>query len=187
MNEPTQHDKPDADPEDGTVARVGDDLVLRFERTLRHPIGKVWAALTDPAECARWLGDLGVELVQDGPFELSNDGQKIATGTVTELRAPGGEGAAVAEYTWHASFSDAGSAVIRWELTPVGSGTQLVLTQTAASADFLAEGAAGWHGFLDQLAQVLTGGDGVADRAAWRARRARYSASFGVPMNPAIP
>ena len=46
---------------------------------------------------------------------------------------------------------------------------------------------AGWHGFLDQLAQLLAGGDPAADQNAWRTRRARYSAAFGVPMNPAIP
>jgi uncharacterized protein YndB with AHSA1/START domain len=177
----------DADPDDGTVTRVGGDLVLRFERLLRHPVGKVWAALTDPAECALWLGELGQKLVQDGPFELSNDGQPIAAGTVTELVAPDGGSPAVVEYTWHASFSDVGSAVIRWELTPVGDRTRLVLTQTAGSADFLAEGGAGWHGFLDRLAQLLAGEDVVADRDAWRVRRARYCTSFGVPPNPAIP
>lgn len=177
----------DLDPENGTVTREEGVLVLRFERMLAHPVAKVWAALTDPAECACWLGDLGVDLVQHGPFALSADGEKIANGIVTELRAPDGEGAAVVEYTWHASFSDVGSAVIRWELRPVGDRTRLILTQTAASADFLAEGAAGWHGFLDQLAQALTGEDGVADQVAWRARRARYSTTFAVPMNPAIP
>lgn len=172
---------------DGTVARVGDDLVLRFERTLAHPVAAVWAALTDPAQCARWLGDLGHELAQDGPFALSADGREIAAGTVTELVPPGAEATAVVEYTWLAAFAEAGSAVIRWELTPVGDRTRLVLTQTARSSDFLAEGAAGWHGFLDQLAQVLDGGQPVAEQDAWRTRRARYSASFGVPMNPAIP
>lgn len=172
---------------DGTVTRAGDDLVLRFERTLAHPVAAVWAALTDPAECARWLGDLGQALTENGAFELSSEGREIATGTVTELVPPGAEATAVVEYTWHAAFAEAGSAVICWELTPVGDRTRLVLTQTARSADFLAEGAAGWHGFLDRLAQALSGGTGVADQDAWRIRRARYSASFGVPMNPAIP
>jgi uncharacterized protein YndB with AHSA1/START domain len=51
------HEDPVA--EDGTVTRIGDDLVLRFERDLGHSIGKVWAALTDPSGCARWLGEFG--------------------------------------------------------------------------------------------------------------------------------
>jgi uncharacterized protein YndB with AHSA1/START domain len=173
--------------DDGTVSRAGEELVLRFERLPAHPIGKVWAALTDPTRCARWLGDLGHELVQDGPFELSADGREIAGGTVTELVPPSGDANAVVEYTWQAAFSEVGSAVIRWELTPAGDRTRLVLTQTANAADFLAEGAAGWHGFLDRLASALDDEPVVADHAAWRTRRARYSESFGVPPNPAIP
>jgi uncharacterized protein YndB with AHSA1/START domain len=126
-------------------------------------------------------------LVQDGPFELSTDGRKAATGTVTELVPPSGTGPAVVEYTWQATFADVGSAVIRWELTAIADHTHLVLTQTAAGADFLAEGAAGWHGLLDQLAELLAGDKVVADMDAWRARRTGYCASFGVPPNPAVP
>jgi uncharacterized protein YndB with AHSA1/START domain len=185
----------DTDPQDATVYRSGADTVLRFERVLSHPVGKVWAALTDPAECARWLGVLGHELVQDGPFELSGDDGPMASGKVTELVPPDGAATAVVEYTWHATFADAGSAVIRWELTPTGDRTRLVLTQTAAGTAFLAEGAAGWHGFLDQIAWALSVADDQtdphADRTAeqqeWRTRRSRYCAEFGVPPNPAIP
>lgn len=178
---------PSGEDTDGTITREGARAVLRFERLLAYPIGKVWAALTDPVECARWLGELGDYLAQDGPFQLSDGGELIADGTVTELVPPAGAGTAVVEYTWHATFADVGSAVIRWELTPDGPRTRLVLTQTAEGSSFLAEGAAGWHGFLDQLAQVLTGDKAVADMDAWRTRRSRYCTSFGVPPNPAVP
>ena len=44
----------DAD-ELGTLERVGDVSVLRYERRLAHPRERVWRALTDDAELAAWF------------------------------------------------------------------------------------------------------------------------------------
>ena len=39
----------------GTLHAGEGRFVLRFERRLAHPLEKVWAALTDPAELGHWF------------------------------------------------------------------------------------------------------------------------------------
>ena len=40
---------------DGTIETIGDGrYVLRYERRLRHPVEKVWAALTEPRQIEQW-------------------------------------------------------------------------------------------------------------------------------------
>jgi len=48
----TPHPQPATDPADGVVEQRDGRTVLRFERRLRHPIERVWAALTEPARLA---------------------------------------------------------------------------------------------------------------------------------------
>ena len=59
-----------ADPSDrsryGTVHKRADGYQLRFERQLHHPVEKVWAALTDPAQLAQWLAPGEIELTLGG-------------------------------------------------------------------------------------------------------------------------
>jgi uncharacterized protein YndB with AHSA1/START domain len=43
---------------DGIVEQAPDgSTTVRFDRRLRHPIERVWEALTDPDELRRWWGD----------------------------------------------------------------------------------------------------------------------------------
>ena len=70
----------------------------------------------------------------------------------------------VLEYTW-------GGETLRFELTPEGEGTRLVLIdELPASA--AARNAAGWESCLDRLAGLEPAGD------AWQSRFDVYSASF---------
>jgi uncharacterized protein YndB with AHSA1/START domain len=45
--------------------------VIRFERHLAHPVERVWTALTNPAEMARWWGEGDVDLVEGGRFTVA--------------------------------------------------------------------------------------------------------------------
>jgi uncharacterized protein YndB with AHSA1/START domain len=38
---------------DGSVERIGDQRVLRFERRLQHPVERVWDAITEPDQMPR--------------------------------------------------------------------------------------------------------------------------------------
>ena len=47
----------------GTIETLDDGrYVLRYERQLRHPVEKVWQALTDPAEIEAWWARAELEL-----------------------------------------------------------------------------------------------------------------------------
>ena len=58
---------------DGTVHEVEGQYELRFERHLKHPVEKVWAALTDPERRAEWLDPGTIELRPGGRAELTFD------------------------------------------------------------------------------------------------------------------
>lgn len=58
---------------DGTVHEVEGQYELRFERRLKHPVEKVWAALTDPERRAEWLAPGTIELRPGGRAELTFD------------------------------------------------------------------------------------------------------------------
>ena len=122
--------------------------VLRFERALRHPPDRVWAALTEPAEHCSW---------HPTPFELEpevggrvsylpgGDAPEMPAGEVTEYEPP-----RVLAHTWDEDL-------LRWELRPDGDGCLLVLTHTFDDRFKAARDAAGWHVCLDALAATLAG------------------------------
>lgn len=151
-------------PAHGTVRRVDGRDVLRFERRLAHPVQRVWTALTDPAEAARWLtgevGDLGE------PLEV--EPQKVLVHRFGPTRKGGG--------------GDEGSRgdvdIVRWELTPDGDGTLLVLTHTFAGPPDTARIAAGWHTLLDQLEATLAGTVGPWPAERWLALHEEYIRVF---------
>jgi activator of Hsp90 ATPase-like protein len=61
-------DRPAAD---GTIEQSPDgSTTVRFDRRLRHPIERVWQALTDPDELRRWWGDTKLDPVEGGLFQL---------------------------------------------------------------------------------------------------------------------
>ena len=80
---------------DGTVEKEPDgSTTIRFDRRLRHPIERVWQALTDPDELRSWWGDTKLELVKGGPFQLrwrnTDEHGDVATldGTITSIDPP---------------------------------------------------------------------------------------------------
>jgi len=69
MSETTRDPGPLADV---ALRSAGDRWTLIFSRDLRHPPTKVWAALTDPGQLARWA-----------PFLASRDLTTIGDATLT--------------------------------------------------------------------------------------------------------
>jgi uncharacterized protein YndB with AHSA1/START domain len=127
--------------------------VLRFERRLAHPVERVWAALTDPAQLIAWWGDAEVELVEGGRFTMrwlntDDEGEAfVMHATVTRLEAP----------TLLETEGDA-HGVLRWELQPDADGTLLRFSSTLElPEEYRSRTLAGWHFHLDALADVLEG------------------------------
>jgi uncharacterized protein YndB with AHSA1/START domain len=135
----------------GTVHNHEDGYQLRFERQLLHPVEKVWAALTNPAQLAQWLAPGELELTLGGRVYLAfTDGDGVIDGQVTAIAPP-----RLLEFTWTDQDNDFG--FVRWELVADDGDTHLVLTHTVpeSARGFGLPMLAGWHSLLDQLAALL--------------------------------
>ncbi len=154
------------------VEPVGDRWTLIFVRDLRHPVARVWAALTDPEQLAAWapyvadrdLGSVGPATLTmvDGPTEMPLAGEVLRAEPPTLL-----------EYEW-------GGDVLRWELEAVSAGTRLTLRHTMSDRESAPMTAAGWHLCL-AVADRLLGGSPVAPirgedalKYGWEDLRDRY-------------
>lgn len=105
-----------AGSERGVLELLGE--VRRFERRLPHRPEKVWRALTDGRELARWF-PASVEGEREEGASLRfvfRDGEPDAAGRITECEPP-----RVLAYTM-------GAETLRWELAPIPEGTLLVFT-----------------------------------------------------------
>ncbi len=142
-----------ATSEHGALERDGDKQVVRFRRHLDHPVKRVWAALTEPAEMIGWWGDADVDLVDGGEFTvrwLNTDDQgnfAVMHARITKLEPP---------HILETSGDMHG--VLRWELRPEADGTVLTFSSTLDLADeYRTKVLAGWHFHLDRLAGALDG------------------------------
>ena len=141
---------------DGTVQRTDDGrYLISFERRLSHPVARVWAALTEPAELIAWWGDAEVELEEGGRFVVrwlnTDEEGNSATmhATIAKLEP---QRLLVLDGDLHGR--------LRWELTPDGEGTLLSFLSTVdLEPEFLTKVPAGWHFHLDALARHLGGGE----------------------------
>ena len=140
--------------EPGPLARVecrarGDGWDLVFVRDLRHPLEKVWAALTEPDQLREWA-----------PFAADRNLSRVGDATLTmidadtsadlEAKVRRAERPTLLEYVW-------GGDVLRWELAATDVGTRLTLRHTTKDRDQVPKAAAGWHLCLVVADRVLDG------------------------------
>ena len=157
------------DDEDGVIRRDGDRYTLTFTRRLKHPVDKVWAALTVPERIADWLATAtispGPGLGADFALHFINLDYRMA-GKIVAYEPP-----RLIAWTW--PDGDLPDSVVRFELEPDGAGCLLTLTQDRQRLEHLHDVAAGWHTHLEGLSGAV---DGVhtpwsAEREAVHARR----------------
>jgi uncharacterized protein YndB with AHSA1/START domain len=166
---------------DGTVHTVAASTVIRFARDLDHPIGTVWAALTEPDQLQQWLAaPAEIELRVGGRVHLV-PGQLTVDSTVTALDPPH-----LLKYGWHDRAGD--DVKVRWELTSQGGGTRLVFTETFPTS--LAETGqvsgrpaelAAWHLVLDRLEATLDGQQPNLSTGGFDAHLDRSTGTLGRP------
>jgi uncharacterized protein YndB with AHSA1/START domain len=165
---------------DGVFERLPDGNVqLRFSRRLGHPIERVWEALTSARELSGWWGDADVDLVEGGEFVMRwRNTDEEGNSPVMHARITCLEPRRVLETTGDLH------GVLRWELSPDGSGgTLLSFSSTLELPDeHVASALAGWHWHLDALARVLEGRRaqlGTID-PAWERLRDRYASRIAI-------
>jgi len=152
----------------GTLERVGNRAVLRYRRRLAHPREKVWRALTEDRHLAEWFPTtIEGERASGASLHFSfreSEGEPF-DGEMRIFDPP-----SVMELLW-------ADDVLRFELTPEGANSLLVLTVTFPEYGKAARDGAGWHLCLDRLASVL---DGVAPpQESWRAVHRGYVERLG--------
>lgn len=131
---------------DVTLDPGAGEPVLRFARRFPHPVERVWAALTEPAQMGRWFPcEVEADLRVGGLLTLRFPGEEPDVAEITELEPP------------HAiAFRWAGEH-LRWTVEPDGEGCVLRLANSVLDPAWTANIAAGWHRCLEALAAHLDG------------------------------
>ena len=133
------------------IARDDGRYDIVFERRIRKPIEKVWAALTVAERIADWFGIVDLELRLGGRYHLSFEGEDYRVeGVITEL-----EPLRRFAHTW----PDPGQgppAIVRYELEPDGDGCRLRFANEGVPAQWI-QSVAGWHAFFEALPGAAEG------------------------------
>lgn len=137
----------------GALRTDGSRRAVRFERTYAATPEEVWDALTNPDRLARWLAP-GTITEESVALDFGDSG--AVTGRVLRHEPP-----SVLEVEWR--FAGEDQSVARFDLTPDGDGTRLVLEHRLLDSAHAAGYAAGWHAHLSALGDALEGGDGSWD------------------------
>jgi uncharacterized protein YndB with AHSA1/START domain len=145
---------------------------VRLERHLPDPPAVVWKALTEREQLGAWFPsevivsggrwEVGAAITFTFPPDVID---RTFTGEVLEVDEP-----RVLAFTW-------GEDTLRFELSPEGEGTRLVLIDELPP-DAAARNAAGWERCLDRLAGLEPAAD------AWQARFEHYAAAFEAMLGP---
>jgi uncharacterized protein YndB with AHSA1/START domain len=155
---------------EGTLVSIDGKPALRFERRYRHPMERVWRAISDPVEMSKWFPSnvegeraVGAELV------FADDAQRAAAraaGEPTRDDGPAIHGRVVTydppkvfSFTW-------GGELLRFELVPHGTETVLVFTQLLSHQSVAARNGSGWHMCLGLLDHFL-GVDDAGEPPSW--------------------
>lgn len=133
----------------GTLETIDGRPALRFERSLAHPVERVWRAVTEPAELGRWFPGAADWTPEAGEvFEAGGQ-----AGEIIELDAPKA-----------LAWTFAGD-VFRFELNAEGEGSLLVFTHVFEQRHLAAQTAAGWETYLSRLDEHLAGRHLCEERA----------------------
>jgi uncharacterized protein YndB with AHSA1/START domain len=164
------------------IEAEGGRVGVRFERRLAHPPERVWRAVTEADELAKWFparpeisGErrVGAELT----FTYPGNEEPPESGGIVELDEP-----RLFAFTWRSAGQE--PQLVRFELEPDGDGTQLIFTHELPRPDS-AKVAAGWQLCLDDLEAALDGqvrAEFPEDR--WIELHEEYAEQFGVSSEP---
>ncbi|WP_027942357.1 SRPBCC domain-containing protein [Amycolatopsis taiwanensis] len=155
---------------DGTLETIDGRLALRFERTLAFPVERVWRAVSEPAELARWFPAVVDWTPATGEtFEAGG-----ATLEVTEVDPP------------HLLAWTYAGQLQRFELSEHEGGCRLVFTHVIDDRRLSAQTATGWQTYLFRLDSLLAGEDLSEEEAhkQWEEIHEGYAERFDVDPEP---
>jgi uncharacterized protein YndB with AHSA1/START domain len=165
----------------GIYVRHDGRPAVRFVRTYRHPVERVWAAVTDPEQVGRWFPTrMRFDPRVGGTITFSGDANMPeTTGEILAYDPPHRLG-----FTW-------GPDELHLTLEPEGAdGCRFILVNVLSDGQAAARNAAGWHVCLAELAKALdgtaSGGPHSADAEPWDVVYKEYEGS-GMPSGAPIP
>jgi uncharacterized protein YndB with AHSA1/START domain len=167
----------------GTLVDHDGRPAVRFRREYARPVQRLWAAITEPDELARWFpSNVRMEPKAGGTiafFGDSNLPESGHAGTILVYDPP-----RRLAYTW-------GDSELHFELEPKGEDAcVLTLTDVLEARDAAARNAAGWAVCLAELGKLLAGqvagGPHGGSAESWREHYEAYVAA-GMPSGAHIP
>lgn len=129
------------------------DFQLLIERTLRHPPDRVWRALTDADEIARWFFPILFAPVVGHAFRITGPAVPGWRGwtecEVLALEPPH-------RMVWSFACTDGAPTVVAFEITPQADGCRLRISHRGrVPPDTFTLLDQGWNLYADQLSQML--------------------------------
>jgi uncharacterized protein YndB with AHSA1/START domain len=149
------------------LGTIVDGHTVRFERIFSLPPDRLWEYLTSLDGLSRWLADghIGPERAE---LHFPDNDTNI-DGEVTTWDPP-----RLVEFDWIGGPTQLQGSRVRFELTPQGDQTRLVLTHTRVLDEAAPDFAAGWHRHLDTLSAIDNSTDPESARPTWRQLQQRY-------------
>ena len=146
------------------VQKVENGYIVRFERSLKHSVEKVWSQLTENEKLSKWFSELRINDLREGgmiQFDMQD-------GTFEEMEILELKMYAVLEYTW-------GEDIVRFELYPEPEGCRLVLIEKIKKmTNHTPKDLAGWHVCLDVVHALLDDRNIEPREAEWKKWYEKY-------------
>ena len=129
------------------------EFIIRRTIILEAPIERVWSALSDDDELAKWFPDHAAEwdLTPGGSGVFTWNGHGAFPIRVEAVNAP-----AYLAWTWGHEDGSPGVTLVEWELEPDRQRTRLTVTESGiVTAEHHSENSQGWDEELAELVDYL--------------------------------
>ncbi|MBD7995852.1 SRPBCC domain-containing protein [Arthrobacter sp. Sa2CUA1] len=158
----------------GRIEKLSDGWALAFDKQFDYPAAHIWDVLTNPRKVEQWMGSVTPDWELGKEYTVEMGGGSVS-GTVLQLTPRSS-----LQITWDDELGE--ESVLEWQVLESDGGALLQFRSRTDTADFLAEGSAGWQGILLAFAAVAAGTPppGMEQPAQWRALRDAYSKEFDV-------
>jgi uncharacterized protein YndB with AHSA1/START domain len=131
-----------------------------WERVYPQSVERVWTAISDQDEVSAWIRyPTRLDMRVGGVIHIDFSSQGSLEGIVCSLEDP-----RLLIYTW-------GDSLVKWVLESGDGGTRLHFSHIGVRPELLEGLSAGWHAFLGQLEDHLSG---TSHPSRYRELKARY-------------